>query len=184
MDISVIIGKNIKEIREKKKLSLDMAADLTGVSRSMLAQIEKGDVNPTVQTLWKIMEGFKVPFNRLIYRTPPLASIIRKDESDIYNNSGNKDYRSYVTFPFDESKGFETNRCFLSPGAVHTSTGHIAGTEEFITVFSGRMEITVGHDSFILEEGDSIRFLADTNHSYRNIGDVPLTYHTIMYYSS
>ena len=45
MDIQKNMGKNIKTIREQKKITLDSAAKLTGVSRSMLAQIEKGEVN-------------------------------------------------------------------------------------------------------------------------------------------
>ena len=53
-------------IREQKKLTLDAAAALTGVSRSMLAQIEKGDVNPTISVLWKIANGYKVSFTSLL----------------------------------------------------------------------------------------------------------------------
>ena len=48
MELQKIIGANVKAIRERKKLTLDAAAQLSGVSRSMLAQIEKGDVNPTI----------------------------------------------------------------------------------------------------------------------------------------
>ena len=44
---------------QQKKLTLDAAAGLTGVSRSMLAQIEKGEVNPTISVLWKIANGYK-----------------------------------------------------------------------------------------------------------------------------
>ena len=57
MDINNIVAENIKQIRNEKKLTLDAAAELTGVSRSMLAQIEKGDVNPTITVLWKIAVG-------------------------------------------------------------------------------------------------------------------------------
>ena len=62
MDVTKCIAANVKAIREKKKLTLDSAAQATGVSRSMLAQIEKGDVNPTISVLWKIANGFKVSF--------------------------------------------------------------------------------------------------------------------------
>ena len=59
MDINDSVSKNIRNTREKKKLTLDMAAKVTGVSRSMLAQIEKGDVNPTLSVLWKIAMDVK-----------------------------------------------------------------------------------------------------------------------------
>ena len=66
MDLQKIIGANAKAIRESKKLTLDAAAQLTGVSRSMLAQIEKGDVNPTISVLWKIANGYRVSFTSLL----------------------------------------------------------------------------------------------------------------------
>ena len=68
MDVTNIVASNVKSIREQKKLTLDAAAELTGVSRSMLAQIEKGDVNPTISVLWKIANGYKVSFTSLVER--------------------------------------------------------------------------------------------------------------------
>ena len=53
MDIQKNVGQNIKTSREQKKITVDAASKLTGVSRSMLAQIEKGEVNPTISILWK-----------------------------------------------------------------------------------------------------------------------------------
>ena len=66
MDITNTIAANAKRIREEKKLTLDAAASATGVSRSMLAQIEKGEVNPTISVVWKIANGYKVSFTSLV----------------------------------------------------------------------------------------------------------------------
>ena len=65
MNITHTVASNCKRVREEKKLTLDHAAAVTGVSRSMLAQIEKGDVNPTISVLWKIANGYKVSFTTL-----------------------------------------------------------------------------------------------------------------------
>ena len=51
MDVTSLVAKNARQAREAKKLTLDGAAAATGVSRSMLAQIEKGEVNPTISVL-------------------------------------------------------------------------------------------------------------------------------------
>ena len=51
MDLTSIVAANVKSIREKKKLTLDAAAACTGVSRSMLAQIERGEANPTLSLI-------------------------------------------------------------------------------------------------------------------------------------
>ena len=45
--MNMIVAKNIKRLREENKLSMDELAKLSGVSKSMLAQIERGDGNPT-----------------------------------------------------------------------------------------------------------------------------------------
>ena len=66
MDVTSVVAMNIKSIREQKKLTLDAASEITGVSRSMLSQIEKGDVNPTISVLWKIANGYKVSFTSLV----------------------------------------------------------------------------------------------------------------------
>ena len=57
-----IVARNVKTLREKSNLSMDQLVRLSGVSKSMLAQIEKGEANPTISTLWKISNGLKVPF--------------------------------------------------------------------------------------------------------------------------
>ena len=61
------IAVNLRRIRKAKNMSLDMLADRTGVSKSMLGQIERGESNPTVSTIGKIVEGLKVPFEQLLY---------------------------------------------------------------------------------------------------------------------
>ena len=61
-----MVSENARRLREEKRLTLDEAARLTGVSRSMLAQIEKGDMNPTISMVWKIANGYKVSFTSLV----------------------------------------------------------------------------------------------------------------------
>ena len=60
------IAANARAIREGKGLTLEAAAQLTGVSRSMLAQVERGEVNPTISLLWKISNGYRVSFTSLL----------------------------------------------------------------------------------------------------------------------
>ncbi|HSU80106.1 MAG TPA: helix-turn-helix transcriptional regulator, partial [Candidatus Angelobacter sp.] len=57
--LNALIGQRLKHIRVTKGLSLDRVAELTGVSKPMLGQIERAQSNPTVSTLWKIAEGLR-----------------------------------------------------------------------------------------------------------------------------
>lgn len=60
------VSENLKRIRQSKGMSLDQVAEQTGVSKSMLAQIEKGIANPSIGVLGKITSGLRIEFQRLI----------------------------------------------------------------------------------------------------------------------
>ncbi|MPM24690.1 HTH-type transcriptional regulator SutR [bioreactor metagenome] len=183
MNINWAISQNIKQIREQKKLTLDSAASVTGVSRSMLAQIEKGDANPTISVLWKIANGYRVSFTSLIEEAPEPATVIRADDVQPIIED-NERYINFPAFGFDEKRLFETYRIVIYVGGSLQADPHLAGTEEYITVFSGCVEIKADGQTFCLNEGDSIRFLADTSHSYRNIGQEKAQLSMLLYYSS
>lgn len=182
MDLQKVIGSNVKAIRERKKLTLDAAAKQTGVSRSMLAQIEKGDVNPTISVLWKIANGYKVSFTSLMDDGMQAPLLIRaEDSSPLVEDGGG--YLNYPAFPFREDRLFETYRIQIEPGGSLQARPHMAGTEEYITMFAGSVEICAGPDTFQLAEGDSLRFKADVEHSYRNVGVVSAHLHMLIYYA-
>ena len=71
--LNQLIGENLKRLRAEKALSLDAVAKLSGVSKSMLGQIERGEVNPTISTMWRIASGLKVSFTALVTRAEQLA---------------------------------------------------------------------------------------------------------------
>lgn len=169
MDVTNVIAVNTKAIREEKKLTLDAAAELTGVSRSMLAQIEKGEVNPTISVLWKIANGYKVSFTSLVEKKADEVSVIRQaDQTPLKEDDGR--YLNYPIFAFNEKTLFETYRIVIEPSGTLSAQPHLNGSEEYITVFAGEVEIMVGDEQFQISKGDSIRFSANVPHAYRNIG--------------
>ncbi len=182
MDVTSTVAANAREIREHKGLTLDRAAALTGVSRSMLAQIEKGEVNPTISVLWRMANGYKISFTSLVENRSDAASVLRLSDSEpLVEDDGR--YLNYPIFPFDESRLFETYRIVIKAGGALSAQAHLKGAEEYITVFSGRVEIRAGEDSFLLSKGDSIRFAADQPHAYKNAGEDTAELSMIIYYS-
>ena len=181
MEVTGVIAGNAKRFREQRKLTLDAAAALTGVSRSMLAQIEKGDVNPTVSVLWKIANGYKVPFTSLVERHGEAVSVLRQEEVAPLTEDGGR-YRNYPVFAFDEGKQFELYRIGVEPGGNLDAQPHLGGTEEYITIFRGQLEIKVDRQAYQLNCGDSIRFRADVPHAYRNPGEERAEMSMLIYY--
>ncbi|KMZ52752.1 helix-turn-helix domain-containing protein [Dorea sp. D27] len=183
MDINMAIAHNIRRIREQKKLTLDAAAKVTGVSRSMLIQIEKGDVNPTISVLWKIATGYKTSFTSLVEEQEKNAVVVRASSiQPIVEDKGK--YVNFPLFGFDEQRLFETYRIEIEPGGKLEADAHLEGAEEYITLFAGRITITAGEEIFELGDGDSVRFQADRHHSYRNIGRTKALLHMIIYYNN
>ena len=131
-----MVSENARRLREEKRLTLDEAARLTGVSRSMLAQIEKGDVNPTISMVWKIANGYKVSFTSLVEPARERPVLLRGDDAPILEEDGGR-YRNCPAFPFDGERGFETYRIVMLPGGALEAQPHLPGTEEYVTVFGG-----------------------------------------------
>lgn len=181
MDITNTLAANTRQIREQKKLTLDTAASITGVSRSMLAQIEKGEVNPTISVLWKIANGYKVSFTSLVEEKDDAVSIIRlADMQPLKEDEGR--YLNYPIFAFDEQKLFETYRIIIQAGGALSAQPHLKGAMEYITVFAGDVIITVAGNQSQLSKGDSIRFSADVPHSYQNFGTETVELSMLIYY--
>lgn len=175
-----IVAANIKRLREEKKLSMEELAKLSGVSKSMIAQIERGEGNPTLSTLWKISNGMKVPFDALTVRPKASHEIVRLSEVQPLCEDDGK-VKNYSLFPDNENRRFAIYYLELERGSHWKSEAHLRGATEFITVFSGVVEIQVDSKSFIVQKGESIRFNADTAHSYKNTGDKPAIMHMTIY---
>ena len=178
--MNMIVAKNIKRLREENKLSMDELVRLSGVSKSMLAQIERGDGNPTISTLWKISNGMKVPFDALTVRPKSPYEIVKTAEIQPLLEDGGK-VRNYSLFPDNENRRFAVYYLELEEGSYWESEPHLRGTTEFITIFTGKIEILADGQIFIVEKGESIRFRADTVHSYKNAGNETAILHMILF---
>ncbi|MCH5584543.1 XRE family transcriptional regulator [Shimazuella sp. AN120528] len=182
-EINLIIAKNLKVLREDRKLSLEKVAELTGVSKTMIGQIERGESSPTIKTIWKIASGLKISFSSLINTPLPDTKVIRKNELQTLTECDGK-YRVYSNFPFEDGRRFEIYTVEIEPGAFVQSEAHSEDTEEYITVFDGELTVGIGDEEFVVRSGDSIRFKADRPHDYINNGQVQTNLSMILYYPS
>ena len=163
------IAFNLKRIRKSKNMSLDMLAERTGVSKSMLGQIERGESNPTVSTIGKIVDGLKVPFEQLIYDRQEFMVMSSLEEAPVFR-AKEGEYRIYVMLPYDAGRSFEIYQGELEMGAQMESESHGENTWEYLTVVSGEVELYLEDKSFRVKTGSSLYFASDRKHVYRNVG--------------
>lgn len=177
------IGRNLQTIRKSRSLSLDQVAELTGVSKAMIGQIERGDSNPTITILWKIVNGLHLSFTSLIEDEMAKVRIIRQKDLVPFE-AENGLYRSYPVIPFDQQKQFEVYALEIEPGCVHYSEPHNAGVEEYIFVNRGELILTIQEEICRLGPGDSLHFTADIPHTYENRLPHLTSCQVIIYYPS
>jgi len=182
-DLAPVVGSNLRRLRTRRGLSLERLAQISGVSRAMLGQIELGQSAPTINVLWKIARALEVTFSALISaRTQSGALVLRSAESKILT-SKDRSFSSRALFPFDEPRRVEFYELRLAGGSVEDADAHPPGTTENLVVTAGSIEIDVAGDTHRLETGDSILFEADTPHAYRNPGRVEAVMYLVMTYA-
>ncbi|KEI00924.1 helix-turn-helix domain-containing protein [Clostridium botulinum] len=181
-ELTSIIGTNLRTIRNKKNMTLDNVSKLTGVSKAMLGQIERGESNPTVSTLWKISTGLKVSFSSFIDDSNENLKIIYQDKIDPIIEDSSR-MKLYPIFPFDAKKNFEVFTVELEPNCNHISSPHDYGVEEYIIVTEGALKLTINDKIFMLNKGHSISFKGNNQHSYENTSKSKSIFQNIMLYS-
>lgn len=181
MNINLIIAKNLKRLRNQRNLSLGQLSELSDVSKVMLSQIEKGETNPTINTIWKIAIGLNVPYTSLLEQQEKDAYIIKK--SDIVSQvTDDGQYRLYRYYSNTPHRNFELFQMELDEGCRYTSVGHSEKSEEYLMVLEGELTLEVNNKNFILYADDTITFVASDKHVYFNSGKGILKTAIINYY--
>lgn len=180
-NLNSVISMNLKRIRGDKKLSLDKVAQMTGVSKSMLGQIERGESNPTITTVWKIANGLKISFTSLLNRQEPDTVIVTKEDVEPMIEDNGR-YKLYPFFPYEDGRRFEVYKVEIEKGGYLSAEPHRQETYEFITVFEGEITIRVDDKEYTVKKGDSVKFRADKPHAYHNSGNDKTKLSMVIYY--
>lgn len=175
MDQSVsAVSDNLKKTREQRGLSLERLSELTGVSKSMLRQIETGKSSPTIATIWKIANGLRVSFTALL-RKQEIAAEVKpfRGESPLTGESGK--YRVFPLIPFDPHQSFETYYLEIDSGTVFSGEPHQGNIYEYVFVVKGTLEIAIEDRVFKIKENEFFKFEANHPHEYRCVGKKMVT---------
>lgn len=161
------IAVNLKRIRKSRNMSLDMLAEKTGVSKSMLGQIERGESNPTVATIAKIVEGIRVPFEELIYPKTDSVVIIDNEKLPVYKEEEGA-YQVRSIFPYDRHRNFEVYETKIEPGESCESFLTEGSVCEYIMVLQGKLTLETNDGIYEVAPNHAIKIEAGRGHYYRN----------------
>ncbi len=168
------IGSRIKHARKIKRLTLKQLSSAVGCSESLLSKVENDKITPSLQTLHKIVSELDITIGRLMETGTANNEIItRKGERPILkfeeNQNGSGTQIEWLT-PQTEMRLLQVSIHIVVPGAG--SKGQITHEgEEVGYVLEGSIRMTIGDETYELNEGDSFFFQSHIPHGYVNNSD-------------
>ena len=164
------LGKRLSDLRKRKSMTLDELSEKSGVSKSILSQIERDLSNPTVITISRIASALgenlsdfflkiEVEDTDSVERSRETPSITSKDGLCQLNILGAGETVNWLQWYLLNMK----------PKGVLDSSSHGPKTFENITVLEGEVEVDSGGVKEIIKKGDTFRFQTNKNHLIKNI---------------
>lgn len=166
------IAERVAELRAERGLTLETLAKKSGVSRSMISLVERGETSPTAVTLAKLSGALGVPLSSLFDRSQrsprevhPLA---RRDQQIEWRDPGSGYVRRNVTPP-GAAHPMRVSEVTFPPDA-RVAFDNEGGARVFqqIWVLAGAMDVTVGTERHRLREGDCLALELDAPTMFHN----------------
>ncbi len=166
--LAAAIGVRVRQERQSRRWTLDRLAEVAGVSRRMVVNVEQGAANPSVGTLLRISGALGVGLPSLVEPVQPkLVKVTRRgDGAALWSSeSGGRGVLVAGTEPPDVVELWDWT---LGPGDRQTSEAHTPGTKELMQVQQGTVMVEVADQSVTLGAGDALAFPGDVAHSHVN----------------
>ena len=165
------LGARVKDLRKLRGWSLDALAHASGVSRSMLSDIEREQANPTLAVTMRIAQAFGMSLGDLIEMPSATSAVtVIRAQDHAYDYRSDKSCRIRTLSPLNLEKDVEFYEVQLQPGGELRSAAHFEGTREFLAVQKGQVRVESAEDNETLQPGDSASYRADVPHAIVNVG--------------
>ena len=175
-DVATAVGRNVRALRQQRRMTIDALAAAAGISRGTVIQIETARGNPSIATLAALAAALRVGVTSLIEDvTEPRVTVRRAAEAATLWSSaaGSNAVFRIGTDPPDVIELWDWT---LQPGDGFDGEAHPMGTQEVLSVLSGRLGLRVGATEQQLDTGDTVLFQAHAPHRYSGIGDGPVRF--------
>lgn len=181
-DLNQRIAQRVRELRAAAGLSLEALAAHSGVSRSMISVIERGESSPTAVVLERLATGLGVPLASLFDAPQPLAHpVARRAQQATWRDPASGYVRRNVS-PAGHPSPIQIVEVDFPPGArVAYETGaRDVRVHQQVWVLDGRIEVTHGDQVHRLEAGDCFAMEIDRPMAYRNPTRKPARYAVVI----
>ena len=158
------LGGAIRRRRHAASLTLATVSERAGISVSMLSQVERGLLDPSLDTLRNIADALGTAPFRLLAEEGSVAGVVRRGERKVIEGDDDGDPRAELLSPSGEG-AFAISLWELPPGSSKTGDPRAHPGEEANVVLRGSAQLEIGDDRIDLAEGDCVTF--DPRKPYR-----------------
>ena len=166
------VGNEIKRLRKLRGRTLEQLASQAGVSAGLLSQVERGQGNPSFNTLVQVAHALGIPVARLMAGEQLSSPVVRRSERRRLNLGANDHLVLMELLTSRLDSALEAIRIVAEPGYSTEDTPFVHDGEEFGIVLEGTHAVNVGGVHYVLQAGDSISYSSTIPHWYENPGDV------------
>lgn len=166
-EVSLRTGRAVKRLREAAGLSLRALAARSGISPSMISDIERGTKSPTVITVVRLAQALAVDAAALVDggAGPARIRILRRGDGA----GGEHPTRWKSLGPAGPGSRIDFVRFQIPPStSLGPAAAHAAGTVEHVHVAAGAIRVTVDDETAELAAGDSCSCRTDAPHEIEN----------------
>lgn len=169
-NINEQIAARVRQLRVELSMSLDALAERSGVSRSMISLIERGETSPTAVLLEKLAAGLNTTLAALF--EPPARGadpVSRKGDQPLWRDPASGYVRRNVS-PSGYPTQIRIVEVIFPPGAhvAYETGGRQPAIHHQVWMLEGAIEVTVGEEQHELAAGDCLAFVLDRPTAYRN----------------
>jgi len=165
---SVTFGQRVKKLREDHKMSVIDLAGKTGQTPEFIEQVESDSLTPPVSFLLQLSQALQIDPSNFLTEQEKIQIGGKRQEGFIKRT---QDYSYRTLTPGAADKHLRAFMVTIEPREDHKMIEYKHPGEEFIFVYKGELELTLGNKIFRLRQGETIHFDSETKHKLRNISD-------------
>jgi transcriptional regulator with XRE-family HTH domain len=165
-DVAAAVGRNVRALRQQRRMTIDALAAAAGVSRGTVIQIETARGNPSIATLCNLASALRVGVGSLVDDDAAPRIVVRRAEqaAPLWTSpAGSSAVFRIGTDPPDVVELWDWS---LQPGDAFDGEAHPVGTVEVLSVLTGDLHLRAGSTELDLATGDTVMFEAHAPHRY------------------
>ncbi|WP_079099988.1 helix-turn-helix domain-containing protein [Streptomyces sp. WMMB 322] len=167
------VGATVRTTRRVVGLTVEALASRAGVSTGALSHLERGQGNPSLQTLQRLATALGIPLVQLLQGvTAPEHHVVRAGQRPRLPAPGGDTRDSEVQRELLTPSGgrLQVIRSEVPPGFSNEGRSYRHLGQECVVVLSGRLRVSVGQEVVDLSPGDTITYDCTAAHWWSNPG--------------